>query len=92
MVKRWSMVASSPRSRATDWQTLQTCYQVTPVSVVFIESRAPILNLRRSTIHINESGDSASRYIPLKEREGENWDFSVEIVPHAEESYHAMRE
>ena len=38
------------------------------------------------------SGDSADRYLPLKERAGENWDFSVEIVPRAEESYHAMRE
>lgn len=40
----------------------------------------------------HESGDSANRYIPLEDREGQNWDFSVEIVPHAEKSYHAMRE
>ncbi len=41
---------------------------------------------------LHESGDLANGYIPLKERERENWDFSVEIVPRAEESYHAMRE
>jgi hypothetical protein len=41
---------------------------------------------------LHESGNSAERYIPLKEREGEQWDFSVEIVPHSEESFHAMRE
>jgi len=40
----------------------------------------------------HESGDLANGYIPLKERVSENWDFSVEIVPRAEESYHAMRE
>lgn len=34
---------------------------------------------------IHESGDSAERYIPLKEREREDWDFSIEIVPHAGE-------
>jgi len=41
---------------------------------------------------IHESGDSADRYFPLEEREGENWDFSVEIVPHAEDCFYAMHE
>ncbi len=40
----------------------------------------------------HESGDSANRYIPLEERDGEDWDFSVEILPHDEESFYAMHE
>ncbi len=61
-----------------EYKAVSECYSVA-VTGIFFEAR-------------HESGDSANRYIPLKEREGENWDFSVEIVPHAEESYHAMRE
>ncbi len=63
---------------AGDICIVRQCFSVA-VSGIFFEA-------------LHESGDSAIRYIPLKEREGENWDFSVEIVPLAEESYHAMRE
>ena len=61
-----------------EYKAVSECYSV-PVSGIVFEA-------------LHESRDSANRHIPLHEREGENWDFSVEIVPHAEESYHAMRE
>ncbi len=59
-------------------KAVSECYSVA-VSGVFFEA-------------LHDNGDTANRYIPLDDREGDNWDFSVEIVPHAPESYHAMRE
>jgi hypothetical protein len=40
----------------------------------------------------SESGEMAEGYIPLQERGGEEWDFSVEITPNAEQCYEALRE
>jgi hypothetical protein len=60
------------------YKAVSECYSVA-VSGIFFEA-------------LHESGDSADRYIPPRERECEDWDFSVEIVPHAGESYHVMRE
>jgi hypothetical protein len=38
------------------------------------------------------SGEMAEGYIPPEKRGGEGWDFSVEIMPHDEQCYEAMRE
>jgi len=45
-----------------------------------------------SFMALTESGESADRYIPPEERAGEEWDFSVEIMPNDEQCYGAMRE
>ncbi len=39
----------------------------------------------------SESGETADGYIPPEEREDEQWDFSVEIMPNDEQCYDAMR-
>ena len=40
----------------------------------------------------SESGEIAEGYIPIEKRGGEEWDFSVEIMPNNEQCYGAMRE
>ena len=43
-------------------------------------------------VGLTEDGADTDRYIPLEKREGEEWDFSVEIAPHPEQCFEAMRE
>jgi hypothetical protein len=38
-----------------------------------------------------EDGDFTDRYIPPTEREDEDWVFSVEITPHPEQCFEALR-
>jgi hypothetical protein len=40
----------------------------------------------------SESGEMTEGYIPPENREGEEWDFCVEIMPNDEQCYEAMRE
>jgi hypothetical protein len=40
----------------------------------------------------SESGEIAEGYIPPEDREGEEWDFAVEIMPNDEQCFEAMRE
>lgn len=61
-----------------EYKAVSECYSVAVSGIVFED--------------LNESRGSVNKHIPLKECEGKNWDFSIEIVPHDEESYHAMRE
>jgi hypothetical protein len=41
---------------------------------------------------LTEDGDLTDRYIPPEEREGEEWDFSVEITPHPDQCFKVLRE
>ncbi len=40
----------------------------------------------------SDSGEMTEGYIPPEDREGEEWDFSVEIMPNDEQCFEAMRE
>jgi hypothetical protein len=40
---------------------------------------------------LSESGDVIEGYIPPEKRGGEEWDFSVEIIPNDEQCYDALR-
>lgn len=41
---------------------------------------------------LSENGEMIEGYLPRDERGGEEWDFSVEIIPNGEQCYKAMRE
>jgi hypothetical protein len=41
---------------------------------------------------LSEHGEMAERYILPERREGEEWDFSVEITPNPEQCFHVLRE
>jgi len=40
----------------------------------------------------SESGEMTEGYIPPDEREGEDWDFAIEVMPNDEQCFEAMRE
>ena len=42
-------------------------------------------------VGLTEDGAATDRYIPPEKREGEEWDFSVEITPNPEHCFEAMR-
>ncbi|MHB0956836.1 MAG: hypothetical protein ACYC0X_12935 [Pirellulaceae bacterium] len=44
-----------------------------------------------SIMGYTDDGAFMERYVPPAEREKEDWDFSVEIVPHPEQCFEAMR-
>ena len=44
-----------------------------------------------SLMGFTEDGDFTDRYIPPAQREGEEWDFSVEIAPNPEQCFEALR-
>lgn len=41
---------------------------------------------------LSEDGESTDRYVPPGERHGEDWEFYIEITPHPEQSFEALRE
>ena len=43
-------------------------------------------------VGLTEDGGETDRYVPPEEREGEEWDFSVEITPNPERHFDALRE
>ena len=45
-----------------------------------------------SLMGFSQDGDFTERYIAPEECEGEDWDFSVEITPHPEQCFKALRE
>ena len=45
-----------------------------------------------SLMGLTQDGDFTDRYIPPAQREGEEWDFSVEITPNPEQCFEALRE
>jgi len=45
-----------------------------------------------SLMALSESGEMTEGYLPPEKRGGEEWDFSIEIMPNDEHCYEAMRE
>ena len=43
-------------------------------------------------VGVTEDGEVTDEYIPAEDREGQDWDFTLEIIPNVEQCFNALRE